>query len=63
MHCMYWEHEMKLPDNMQQCQVDDEKEQVEVESPWFKLKLDDISWKTIVIVGMILGSIVYIIKG
>ena len=48
---------------MQQCQVDDEKEQVEVESPWFKLKIDDISWKTIVIVGMILGSIVYIIKG
>jgi hypothetical protein len=52
---------MKLPDNMQQAQ--DEKEQVEVESPWFKLKIDDISWKTIVIVGMILGSIVYIIKG
>jgi hypothetical protein len=52
---------MKLPDNMQQAQ--DEKEQVEVVSPWFKLKIDDISWKTIVVVAMILGSIVYIIKG
>ena len=53
---------MKLPDNMQQSQTD-EKEQVEVQSPWFKLKIEDISWKTIVVVGMILGSIVYIIKG
>ena len=51
----------KIP-NMQQAQ-NDEKEQVEVESPWFKMKIDDISWKTIVLVGMILGSIVYIIKG
>ena len=50
------------PENKQQCEID-EKEQVEVESPWFKLKIDDISWKTIVIVGMILGSIVYIING
>ena len=45
------------------CQIDDENEQVEVESPWFKMKMEDISWKTIVIVGMILASIVYIIKG
>lgn len=62
MHYMFWEHNMKLPDNMQQAQTD-EKEQVEVQSPWFKLKIEDISWKTIIIVGMILGSIVYIIKG
>lgn len=59
---MYWEYEMDKIPNMQQAQ-NDEKEQVEVESPWFKMKIDDISWKTIVLVGMILGSIVYIIKG
>lgn len=41
----------------------DERELVEVSSPWFKMKIDDISWKTIVIVGMILAAIVYIIKG
>ena len=52
----------KIPNNIQQAS-DDIKEQVEVSSPWFKMKIDDISWKTIVIVGMVLGSIVYIIKG
>lgn len=41
----------------------DDRELVEVSSPWFKMKIDDISWKTIVIVGMILAAIVYIIKG
>jgi len=41
----------------------DGKELVEVSSPWFKLRLDDISWKTIVIVGMILVTIVLIIRG
>jgi hypothetical protein len=38
-------------------------EKVEVSSPWFKLKIDDISWKTIVVLGMILASIVYLVKG
>jgi hypothetical protein len=41
----------------------DEMYDVHVSSPWFKMKIDDISWKTIIIVGMILGAIVYIIKG
>jgi hypothetical protein len=41
----------------------DELEKVEVSSPWFKMKIDDISWKTIIVVGMILSSIVYLIKG
>ena len=36
---------------------------VQVSSPWFKMKIDDISWKTIIVVGMILFSIVYLIKG
>ena len=49
-------------DKQKQCEVD-EVEQVEVESPWFKMKIEDISWKTIVVLGMILASIVYIIKG
>ena len=38
-------------------------EKVEVSSPWFKMKIDDISWKTIVIIAMILFSIVYMVKG
>ncbi len=56
---------MKLKDNkLEQANTPgDDKELVEVSSPWFKMKIDDISWKTIVIVGMILVSIVYIIKG
>lgn len=41
----------------------DVNEQVEVSSPWFKMKIDDISWKTIIIVAMILASIVYMVKG
>jgi hypothetical protein len=54
---------VKHIDNNQQCPVDDERERVEVSSPWFKMKIDDISWKTIIVVGMILASIVYLIKG
>ena len=36
-------------------------ERVEVSSPWFKMKIDDISWKTIIVVGMILASLVSIV--
>lgn len=31
---------------------------VELSSPWFKLKLDDINYKTMIVIGMIiLGAI------
>lgn len=36
---------------------------VEVKAPWFKIRVDDIDWKTIIVVAMILGTIIYIIKG
>lgn len=42
---------------------DDERADVEVSSPWFKMKLEDIDWKTIIVVAMILSTIVYIVKG
>ena len=36
---------------------------VSVESPFFKIIVDNIDWKTILVVAMILGTIVYLIKG
>lgn len=41
----------------------DERADVEVSSPWFKMKLEDIDWKTIIIVAMILSTIAYLVKG
>lgn len=42
---------------------DDDRADVEVSSPWFKMKLEDIDWKTIIVVAMILSTIVYLVKG
>jgi hypothetical protein len=42
---------------------DVERADVEVSSPWFKMKLEDIDWKTVVVVAMILLTIVYLVKG
>ena len=36
---------------------------VEVSSPLFKIKLDDISYKTIIVVAMILLAIVVTVQG
>lgn len=58
---IYLECDVKLEN--QQCPIQDERERVEVSSPWFKMKIDDISWKTIIVVGMILASLVYLVKG
>lgn len=38
-------------------------ERVEVKTPWFRMTADDIDWKTVVVVAMILAAVVYIIKG
>lgn len=54
---------MKLDPNTQQ---EVERASVDVSSPWFKMKLDDLDWKTVFVVAMILGtivSIVYILHG
>jgi len=40
----------------------DDESDVEVSTPWFKMKLDDINYKTIIIVAMILITIVVILK-
>ena len=53
---------MKLDPNTQQ-QDEPLESSVEVSSPQFKMKLEDINWKVVIVVGMILASIVYIIKG
>ncbi len=37
------------------------REQVEVETSWFKLKLEDITWQTIIIVGMVLATVVAVV--
>jgi hypothetical protein len=39
----------------------DVRERVEVQTKWFKLKLDDITWQTIIVVGMILATVVAIV--
>lgn len=44
-------------------QNDEERADVEVSSPWFKMKIEDIDWKTIIVVAMILLTIVYLVKG
>ena len=36
---------------------------VQVSSPWFKMKIEDIGWKTIIVVAMLLAAIVYMVKG
>lgn len=41
----------------------DETPDVEVSSPLFKIKLDDISYKTIIVVAMILIAIVLTVQG
>lgn len=42
---------------------EDIKERLEVQTPWFKLFVDNIGWRELVAIGMILLSITYIIKG
>ena len=37
------------------------REQVEVETSWFKLKLEEITWQTIIIVGMVLATVVAVV--
>lgn len=37
--------------------------QVKVETPWFKLFLDEIGWREVIVVALVLMSVVYIVKG
>jgi len=36
---------------------------VDVQTPWFKLFVDQITWKEVVVVAMVLLAIVYLVKG
>jgi hypothetical protein len=49
--------------NINQSNNDTERADVEVSSPWFKMKLEDIDWKTVIVVAMILSTIIYLVKG
>lgn len=51
---------MKLDD--QQLSQTNEVERVEVQTRWFKLKIEEINWKTIIVVALILAAIVEIVK-
>lgn len=36
---------------------------VKFKGPWFSIDVDDIDWKTILVVAMILGTVIYLVKG
>jgi hypothetical protein len=42
---------------------DDLRARVDVQTPWFKMFVDEISWKEVLVVAMILLTIVYLVKG
>jgi hypothetical protein len=42
---------------------DDLRARVDVQTPWFKLFVDEISWKEVLVVAMVLLTIVYLVKG
>ena len=42
---------------------DDVRARVDVKTPWFKLAVDNIDWKEVIVVAMVLIAIVYLVKG
>lgn len=54
---MYLEHKMVTKKKPK-----DDGPDVEVSSPWFKLKLDDIDYKTIIVVGMIILGVIAVLR-
>ena len=42
---------------------DEVRARVDVQTPWFKLFVDDISWKEVLVVLIVLLTIIYLIKG
>ena len=44
-------------------QEDDEvRARVDIKTPWFKLAVDKIDWKEVLIVAMVLATVIYIVK-
>lgn len=41
---------------------DDVRARVSVQTPWFKLFVDQIDWKEVVVVGMVLLTTVYLVR-
>lgn len=63
MHFTFLENNMDTPKKKPIKKEDCDTPDVEVSSPLFKIKLDDISYKTIIIVAMILLAIVVTVQG
>lgn len=40
-----------------------ERNSVRVDTPWFKLFVDKIDWKEVLVVAMVLLTIVYLVRG
>lgn len=36
---------------------------VDVQTPWFKLMVDKITWKEVLVVAMVLATVIYLVKG
>ena len=60
MHCMYLER--KMVTEKRKPKEKDNIPDVDISSPWFKIKLDDINYKTIIVIGMIILGIISILK-
>lgn len=42
---------------------DDVRLRVDVQTPWFKMVVEKIDWKEVIVVAMVLVAIVYLVKG
>ena len=42
---------------------DDVRARVDVKTPWFKLAVDNMDWKEVLIVAMVLATVIYLVKG
>ena len=47
---------------MKNQEEDDLHQRVDIQTPWFKLMVDKITWKEVLVVAMVLLAIVYIVK-
>lgn len=43
-------------------QDDELRARVDIKTPWFKLAVDNIDWKEVLVVAMVLVTVVYLVK-
>ena len=41
---------------------DEVRARVDVQTPWFKLAVDKIDWKEVLVVAMVLATVIYLVK-